>query len=404
MRRTLLLLTSFFFVQAAAFGATSSQRITAQSPLSLSNGTLSLTLTDTTITSKLLTGFTSGAGTITASDSILSAIQKLDGNIEALGGGGGSSVPDGINSGDILAWDSGTSAYVSIPVGSGGQYLTPDDFQTGGLVWQTPANGDVNGPGSSTDEALVVMDGTTGKAIKEASPKLATGDHTLHGTGKSLKVVNDNNSNAGFEVGKAYWTYGTGSRVATFMRGDANPDYDYVETSVDSNDISGFKRRKNFFMGDVNWDYNQALLNNNGFRYSLATVSGEHRFDLMLRGSAHARVGQLDFVYNNNGGVDVVLYSLGTEGTFFARQTGKGLSLKQGSGALAGNATLVGGTVTVTNANITSDSIIILQRKSPGGTVGDLTYDLDAGTGFTINSASGSDTSTVSYVIQQTHS
>jgi hypothetical protein len=38
-------------------------------------------LATTTLTSTVLTGYTSGAGTVAATDSILSAIQKLDGNI-----------------------------------------------------------------------------------------------------------------------------------------------------------------------------------------------------------------------------------------------------------------------------------------------------------------------------------
>lgn len=80
---------------------------------------------------------------------------------------------------------------------------------------------------------------------------------------------------------------------------------------------------------------------------------------------------------------------------------GTGIQLKSGTGGLIGEATLVGGTVTVTNANIVAGSVVQLQRKTAGGTIGDLTYTLSAATSFTINSASGSDTSTVSYVIFQ---
>ncbi|MBU0572003.1 MAG: hypothetical protein KKC50_08195, partial [Candidatus Omnitrophica bacterium] len=40
-----------------------------------------VTLSNSAVIAKLLTGFTSGAGVITAADSILEAIQKLDGNI-----------------------------------------------------------------------------------------------------------------------------------------------------------------------------------------------------------------------------------------------------------------------------------------------------------------------------------
>ena len=58
-----------------------------------------------------------------------------------------------------------------------------------------------------------------------------------------------------------------------------------------------------------------------------------------------------------------------------------------------------GGTVTVSNTTITANSIIYLTRKTAGGTIGDLTYTLSAATSFTINSASGTDTSTVSFII-----
>ena len=53
----------------------------------VSTGTAWAKLTDnddgTTAINDLLTGFTSGAGTVAATDSILEAIQKLDGNIAA---------------------------------------------------------------------------------------------------------------------------------------------------------------------------------------------------------------------------------------------------------------------------------------------------------------------------------
>jgi len=41
-------------------------------------------LATTTLTSTVLTGYTSGAGTVAATDSILSAIQKLNGNVNAI--------------------------------------------------------------------------------------------------------------------------------------------------------------------------------------------------------------------------------------------------------------------------------------------------------------------------------
>lgn len=47
-------------------------------------GSITASISNTVVTGKLLTGYVSGAGTISSTDSILSAIQKLNGNIGAL--------------------------------------------------------------------------------------------------------------------------------------------------------------------------------------------------------------------------------------------------------------------------------------------------------------------------------
>lgn len=65
--------------------------------------------------------------------------------------------------------------------------------------------------------------------------------------------------------------------------------------------------------------------------------------------------------------------------------------------ARTGNATLVGGTVTVADDTVTAYTNIMLTRRSAGGTIGDLTYSVSNGTGFTITSASATDTSRVTY-------
>jgi hypothetical protein len=68
--------------------------------------------------------------------------------------------------------------------------------------------------------------------------------------------------------------------------------------------------------------------------------------------------------------------------------------------AVVGTATLVGGTVTVSTTSVTASSKIFLSRNTAGGTVGDLRQGtIVAGTSFVINSASGTDTSTVNWWI-----
>lgn len=69
--------------------------------------------------------------------------------------------------------------------------------------------------------------------------------------------------------------------------------------------------------------------------------------------------------------------------------------------ARTGNAVLVAGTRTVADTSVTALTNVFLTRRTPGGTVGDLSYSTTPGTGFTINSASASDTSTISYRLDE---
>jgi hypothetical protein len=64
-----------------------------------------------------------------------------------------------------------------------------------------------------------------------------------------------------------------------------------------------------------------------------------------------------------------------------------------------GTATLSGGTVTVNNQLVGSNSIIIISRKTSGGTLGYLYISAQSNGSFTITSSSSSDTSTVNYLI-----
>jgi hypothetical protein len=86
-------------------------------------------------------------------------------------------------------------------------------------------------------------------------------------------------------------------------------------------------------------------------------------------------------------------------GSLVCASAGEGLRIAGGSNAKVGSAVLVGGTVTVSNTSVTANSLIFLSRSTTGGTTGDLSYTKSAGTSFTINSSSGSDTSTVAYMI-----
>lgn len=78
---------------------------------------------------------------------------------------------------------------------------------------------------------------------------------------------------------------------------------------------------------------------------------------------------------------------------------GKGIAIREGSNARMGVATLVGGTVTVTNTVPSASSRIFLSHATTGGVIGTLTYTISAGVSFTINSSAATDTSTVNWLI-----
>ncbi len=74
--------------------------------------------------------------------------------------------------------------------------------------------------------------------------------------------------------------------------------------------------------------------------------------------------------------------------------------VREGTNARMGLAVLVGGTVVVNTTAVTADSRIFLTTNVPGGTPGFLRVSArTAGTSFTILSSSGSDTSSVAWLI-----
>lgn len=72
-----------------------------------------------------------------------------------------------------------------------------------------------------------------------------------------------------------------------------------------------------------------------------------------------------------------------------------------GANQRAGETTLVTGTKTIANTSVTANTVVMLSRKTAGGTLGFLSYTLNAGVGFTINSSSATDTSVVEYLLYE---
>jgi hypothetical protein len=83
-----------------------------------------------------------------------------------------------------------------------------------------------------------------------------------------------------------------------------------------------------------------------------------------------------------------------------AAATYRHVYLGTGAAGVVGTAVLVAGTVTVATTQVTASSVILLSPKTLGGTPGTLSVGtITPGTSFVINSSSGADTSTISFLI-----
>jgi hypothetical protein len=119
---------------------------------SVSEGSVNLYYTDARVRSTPLTGFTSGAGTVTATDSVLVALQKLAGNIAGAGTGSVTSVDLSLPS---LFTVTGT------PVTTSGTLSATLATQAAGVVLAGPVSGAAAAP---TFRALTAGDVNLGTA------------------------------------------------------------------------------------------------------------------------------------------------------------------------------------------------------------------------------------------------
>lgn len=130
-----------------------------------------------------------------------------------------------------------------------------------------------------------------------------------------------------------------------------------------------------------------------------ATFSGSHA-GLSWNGSGLVGIqlnGAVVIGYNN--GAFSLTSVKANNGDLICAAAGFGLQLQSGTGQRAGNATLVGGTIAVANTTVTANTLILAFVKTTGGTPGLYSYTISAGVGFTLNSASAIDTSTLTYLL-----
>lgn len=135
----------------------------------------------------------------------------------------------------------------------------------------------------------------------------------------------------------------------------------------------------------------------NNYGFYAAIPSGSNRWNFYATGTALNHFnGRSLFGTTTDDGTNQI-QSAGHIATTVA---GQGFKVKEGSNAKMGTATLVAGTVTVSNTSVTANSRIFLTSNADGGTPGFLRVSArSASTSFTITSSSGTDTSTVAWLI-----
>jgi hypothetical protein len=162
------------------------QNITLSGEASGSGTTgIAVTLANSAIIGKVLTGFTSTTGTILATDSILQAIQKLDGNLASATAGGVSSVTGTTNR---ITSTGGSNPIIDISA----SYIGQTSITTLGTVttgtWNGTAIGDSYIASAATWNALVTNATHTGDATGATVLTLATVNSNVGSFGSATQV------------------------------------------------------------------------------------------------------------------------------------------------------------------------------------------------------------------------
>lgn len=107
-------------------------------------------------------------------------------------------------------------------------------------------------------------------------------------------------------------------------------------------------------------------------------------------------------LYADDVGGTVQMFAIDEAGAVVNLMNPPPSGISTGAAPIAGNAALVGGTVTVTTTAAVTASKILLTRKTSGGTIGmAVNYTINTGVSFTITSDNILDTSTYTWVIVQ---
>lgn len=176
--------------------------------------------------------------------------------------------------------------------------------------------------------------------------------------------------------------------------------------------IAGFEARNSDAASNTNQQNSPGIFwEGQAWKTDATAASQSIRFRsyvVCVQGSSEPS-GNLVFASSINGGAFLNPIRFYSDGLLSAgslsvgnitQSAGALLSITAGANQRAGNATLIGGSITVNNTSVTANTVVMLTRKSTGGTIGfAVTYTVSAGVSFTISSDNVLDTSTYSYLL-----
>ncbi|MGW3153995.1 hypothetical protein [Streptomyces sp. NPDC001089] len=322
-------------------------------------------------------------------------------------------------------------------VGGGNQYnkdilLSNSSFRAGaGERWKIRANTDTetgsNNLGTNFEirrhadngnvlgTALGIERGSGNVTIGLAPGSAVGRVHVVPPTNKHGVVVVPSASQGSNSAYAAVTTVNTDRALDIRVSGDANARMVmYSDGKIELGDGTA-SRDVNLYRGSADvLQTDDSLVVGGVLRVPTAQGSTASGGTLTLRSTANATKGKILFgtsAYdeaNNRLGVGTaspaqpldVVGNANVSGDFAVTGVGKGLRIAEGTNAKMGTAVLVAGAVTVSNTAVTANSRIFVTTQTPGGTVGYAYVSArTAGTSFSITSTSGSDTSTVAYLI-----
>lgn len=417
----------------------------------LSEGS-NLYFTEARTLATVLTGYVSGAGSVSSSDSILSAIQKLNGNIAANTTSLGTKV-------DTVA--AGTT-----PNSNAGSI-------SGTTLTLQPANGSnpgiVRGSGTQTFAPAITMadkttwSGTSGPQIDfTGAVALGASDHYVFGSNQTFVASTTNGSNSqvmqfsfnfnGSATGRygggmrldvggnstqagGYWgvygsvtTPGTGTNFLS-NQGNQGGHFEAGGSTATGHNVAVYGRCTD---GAINYGASLVAYSGTSKKFvgcyanastadsATGSIGGWFKLDsgtpstnpnpgttfAAIVADNDSTTGQI--IVGRDNGTDVFQVKDGGDtqldgGDLIVNVAGKGIKIKEGSNARMGVATLVAGTVTVSNTSVTANSRIFLTIQDPnGGTPGAVYVSArTASTSFDITSTNGADTSIVAWEIKE---